>query len=288
MSGAGLLSGDIFQMLGLPSVGSFSTPLEKITDSVLGPHAFENFRNEGTKKLLDVVMKGVVGKGQPKICRHKYPNRCKCPKMEGAGIMDLVKQWDPKKILGTFSDLVLEKAVKHALGGKAIGERVDALMEHPQVQEDIKKMTGAALKDMLIKHEQSGGVIPEDHPIFVGPGPVMVGGRMVAGHWWDYLNPIFLAKKALHATHIDRVLNKIPIVGSIAKATGVVGHGKRPRGRPRKHRRASDEMTEVGSVAGPMSKKERQAKYRAANRDKLREKQRLYRENKKMEKIKVI
>jgi len=425
--GGNLLAGDIFQMLGLPSIGTMTTPLETITNSVLGPGTYQNFQNAGTKKLLDVFLKGAIGGGKrprkaqhvasaPKVCRHKYPKRCKCPKggnIEGAGIFDnlkdYIKLWEPEKILGKVGDLAMGKLVKHALGGSAIAARVNGFVADPQVQKDIHKLFANAMTDMLVKHEQSGGAIPMDHPIMMELGPAISGSgrrRMVAGSWTKWLNPLYLAKRALHATHIDRIINKIPIVGNVAAATGITGgksivpfipqnvrglrvlisklrdmpqteadsdspfdlqtklkinpfeldflesqiHPKmdpnliesiyrdlykkyefgsrnrvsalaagRPRGRPRKHprkggaapvfdtaddgervgkkyhieewgtmepqHRQDDEQTEVGSVGGPMTKRERQAKYRAANRDKLREKQRQYRDAKK---VKVI
>jgi hypothetical protein len=412
--GGNLLAGDIFQMLGLPSIGTMTTPLETITNSVLGPGTYQNFQNAGTKKLLDVFLKGAIGGGKrprgrrvkggaqfipqnvrgirrivqslrqmphtqthfgltghdldfiegqihqkmhpdtiqgiyqdlypkyafgidnnlevetlggkaPKVCRHKYPNRCKCPKggnIEGSGIFDnlkdYIKLWEPEKILGKVGDLAMGKLVKHALGGNAIAARVNGFVADPQVQKDIHKLFSAAMTDMLVKHEKAGGRIPIDHPIMMELGPAISGSgrrRMVAGSWTKWLNPLYLAKRALHATHIDRIINKIPIVGNVAAATGITG-GKRPRGRPRKVRggaapvfdndesdrmpqkyhieewgtmepqhRQDDEQTEVGSVGGPMTKRERQAKYRAANREKLREKQRQYRDAKK---VKVI
>jgi len=335
--GGNLLSGDIFQMLGLPSPGGFTTPLQTITDSVLGPGTYQNFQNAGTKKLLDVALKGVLGGKQParrrgrprkaapapKVCRHKYPNRCKCPKVEGAGIFDnvkdLFKAWEPEKIASKVGDLVIGNVVKKALGGSAIAARVNGFVSDPEIQKDIHKLFANAMTDMLVKHEQAGGAIPLDHPIFMEMGPAISGGRrMVAGSWTKWLNPLYLAKRALHATHIDRIINKIPIVGNVAAATGITG-GKRPRGRPRKHPRKGgaapvfdndddgervgkkyhieewgimeprhkedDERSNEGSVDGPMSKKERQAKYREQNREKLREKQRQYRESKK---VKVI
>lgn len=327
--GGNLLAGDIFQMLGLPSLGGFTTPLQGITDSVLGPGSFQNFQNAGTKKLLDVALKGVIGgkkprrpRSTPKVCRHKYPKRCKCPKVEGAGIFDSVKDyikaWEPDKIVGKVGDLVIGNVLKKALGGSAIAARVNGFVADPEVQKQIHEMFARAMTDMLVKHEESGLEIPPDHPI------MMVSGsgrrrRVVGASWTKWLNPLYLAKRALHATHIDRIINKIPIVGNVAAATGITG-GKRPRGRPRKHplrggaapvfddnegdrmpqkyhieewgtmeprHHESDERTEEGSVGGPMTKKERQAKYREANREKLREKQRQYREAKK-DKVKVI
>jgi hypothetical protein len=406
--GGNLLAGDIFQMLGLPSIGTMTTPLQSITDSVMGPGSYQNFQNAGTKKLLDVFLKGAIGGGKrprkarhvasPKVCRHKYPNRCKCPKGEGAGIFDnlkdYVKLWEPEKVLGKIGDLALGKVVKHALGGSAIAARVNGFVADPQVQKDIHKLFANAMTDMLVKHEKAGGAIPMDHPIMMELGPAISGSgrrrRMVAGSWTKWLNPLYLAKRALHATHIDRVINKIPIVGNVAAATGITGgslvpfipqnprglrvliaklrdmpdtlahfemspfdldfletqiHPRmdpnliesmyrdlykkyefgtrsnavaiaagRPRGRPRKVRggaapdfdneeadrmpqkyhieewgtleppqhREDDERTEEGSVGGPMTKKERQAKYRHENREKLREKQRQYREAKKV------
>jgi hypothetical protein len=419
--GGNLLAGDIFQMLGLPSIGNMTTPLQSITDSVMGPGSYQNFQNAGTKKLLDVFLKGAIGggkrtrrrrikggaegevppplqsnyadirrmldtlltvddayfNGQPynyfnvnlirghlrknmtqeeydtiyreyigvfrnlyqyrntrgadnasayqghgrvKVCRHKYPKRCKCPKGEGAGIFDnlkdYVKLWEPEKILGKVGDLAMGKLVKHALGGSAIAARVSGFVADPQVQKDIHKMFARAMTDMLVKHEKSGEAIPMDHPIMMELGPAISGSgrrrRVVGASWTKWLSPFYLAKRALHATHIDRIINKIPVVGNIAAATGVTG-GKRPRGRPRKVRggaapvfdndeadrmpqkyhieewgtmeprqREDDERSEEGSVGGPMTKKERQAKYRHENREKLREKQRQYREAKKV------
>lgn len=82
--GGALLSGDLLSMLGGPSLGMTAMPLQGIFDAVLGPGAFNNFRNTGTKMLMDTVLKGatdgalkgVIGKGRPRGRPRKH--KCMC------------------------------------------------------------------------------------------------------------------------------------------------------------------------------------------------------------------
>ena len=310
-----LLSGDIFQMLGLPSLGSMTTPLEQITNTVLGPGTYRNFQNAGTKMLLDKVVKGVVGGKKPKAkkvkhivvknCNHKNKALCKCPVacmcknkhkcMCGGGIFDdlfgkakeYVSILDPKAIANKGANMVFESMMKKVLSGGSIDSEI----------EGFGRRVSEQVKHDLRRHIMSGGAMTADHPIFYK-------GPLIGQSWTKWLNPLYLAKRALHATHIDRIIDKIPVVGSVAKATGVVGSAApRRRGRPRKHHMvggsiervkphfedsASDEAESVhldNLKTEPKSKAQRQREYRARNRELINQKQREYRESKK---VKVI
>ena len=343
-SGSPLLAGDIFQMLGLPSLGSMTTPLEQITNTILGPGTYRNFQNAGTKMLLDKVVKGVVGGKKPKAkkvkhavvkhCNHKNKARCKCPVacmcknkhkcMCGGGIFDdlfgkakeYVSILDPKAIANKGANMVFESMMKKVLSGGSIDSEI----------EGFGRRVSAQVKHDLRRHIMSGGAMTADHPIFYK-------GPLIGQSWTKWLNPLYLAKRALHATHIDRIIDKIPVVGSVAKATGVVGSAApRRRGRPRKHHMlggaipdleqydakdlkklydimevgrldkdeliarvkphfedsASDEAESVhldNLKSEPKSKAQRQREYRARNRELINQKQREYRESKK---VKVI
>jgi len=79
--GGALLSGDLLSMLGGPSLGMTAMPLESLFDAALGKGAFQNFRNTGTKMLMDTVLKGMTdgalkGKGRPRGRPRKH--KCMC------------------------------------------------------------------------------------------------------------------------------------------------------------------------------------------------------------------
>lgn len=198
--GGSLLSGDLLSMLGGPSIGMTAMPLQGIFDAVLGPGAFNNFRNTGTKMLLDTVvkgatdgaLKGAIGKGRlVKACSHKYQSKCKCPTISGgAGPMDFF----------------------HALDLPGTGQ----------------KLANSAM-EVLMKRILAGGSQPYDAPLMLGP-------RMVGGRWTDYINPAWYFKKTmqkvvepvLHGTHLDKVVGAIPGVNLVAAMTGAI----KPPGMP--------------------------------------------------------
>jgi len=135
-----------------------------------------------------------------KVCKHKHPNKCKCPKMHGgAGIFDLFKNYTNELDLpGTG-----------------------------------KKLANSAL-EILMKRALAGGSQPFDAPLMMGP-------RLVGGHWYDYINPAWYFKKTmqkvvepvLHATKLDKVVNAIPGVNMVAALTGAT----KPAGAGRRRRR---------------------------------------------------
>lgn len=128
------------------------------------------------------------------VCKHKYPNKCKCPKMHGAGIFDMFKNYTNELDLpGTG-----------------------------------KKLANSAL-EILMKRALAGGSQPFDAPLMMGP-------RLVGGHWYDYINPAWYFKKTmqkvvepvLHATKLDKVVGAIPGVNMVAAMTGAI----KPPGMP--------------------------------------------------------
>jgi hypothetical protein len=139
------------------------------------------------------LMQQATGNGR-RVCKHKHPNKCKCPKMHGAGIFDAVgdyaKAWD---LPGTG-----------------------------------QKLANSAL-EILMKRALAGGAQPYN-------APVMIGGR-----WTDYINPAWYFKKTmqkvvepvLHATKLDKVVNAIPGVNMVAALTGATKPAGAGRGRRR-------------------------------------------------------
>lgn len=313
--GGSLLSGDLLSMLGGPSIGMTKMPLESLFDAALGKGAFQNFRNTGTKMLMDTVLKGVsdgalkgvLGKGRPR----GRPRKCMCGSGLSGGVLGCLNCFRRSRSVGfhpsehnashetspeaiafkgqkgkkyakqfvpdfaefaaqaTSARNAAERAHDMTLApiytdiGPGVGEQRRAAGRprkhkvlkacHHKHQNKCKcpcveggagpmdflhaldlpntsqKLANSAL-EVLMKRVLAGGSQPYDAPLMLGP-------RMIGGHWYDYINPAWYFKKTmqkvvepvLHATHIDRVVNAIPGVNLVAAMTGATKmHGAPP------------------------------------------------------------